>query len=169
MNVISFETAYSLYPWATFEERRSLVNVSTSIRHERAFEKYATRGWTIVRDIPLAEQINRKQTFRMGSRWIDDASSWVIPLDMEGVELPPVFNPYSTPMRNDPVSITNWQMRFDPRGPSKLHHRIIVASVLAWAYCLTDESVIMGLKPRIMMKQVVEKEKDEKRMEIPAM
>ena len=45
MNVITHDTAYSFFPWATFEERRSLICLDGDDIREKAFRKYSDRGW----------------------------------------------------------------------------------------------------------------------------
>jgi hypothetical protein len=157
MNIISFEKAYSLYPWTTFEERRSLINVPVSPHYDQAFEKYSARGWKMIRDPSPTTSIPRE--FRIKSRWIDDRYTWVIPLDLEGVQLSPPLNPHSLQRRPDPVSITNWQMRIDPRSsPTHIHHCVIETDTLAWAYLLGDEISAFYVKSQFV-KRVAEKAK----------
>ncbi|KAI0355447.1 hypothetical protein OH77DRAFT_1424945 [Trametes cingulata] len=51
MNVISYEKAYCLFPWATLEERRSLLSSSCrgrSTRRQAGLDKYARRGFALV-------------------------------------------------------------------------------------------------------------------------
>ena len=56
MNVISYEKAYSLFPQATLEEKRTLVSVSSSGHGRRADEglsKYASRGFDVLYYLPF--------------------------------------------------------------------------------------------------------------------
>ncbi|KAI0650881.1 hypothetical protein C8Q79DRAFT_411333 [Trametes meyenii] len=58
MNVISYEKAYCLFPWATLEARRSLLSSSCRGRskwRESGLLKYANRGFTIISDLDLDE------------------------------------------------------------------------------------------------------------------
>ncbi|KAH9942558.1 hypothetical protein B0H21DRAFT_523328 [Amylocystis lapponica] len=66
MNVISYEKAYALYPRATFEERRSLVCPTDGLPQEPAINKYATRGWEMVRWLLEAQRSKHNRAFRFG-------------------------------------------------------------------------------------------------------
>ncbi|KIM40832.1 hypothetical protein M413DRAFT_40033, partial [Hebeloma cylindrosporum] len=49
MNIITHDKAYSVFPRATFEERRSLVHVKDT--DSTALTKYEERGWQLIQDI----------------------------------------------------------------------------------------------------------------------
>ncbi|KAI0677691.1 hypothetical protein C8Q78DRAFT_1066155 [Trametes maxima] len=54
MNVISYEKAYCLFPWATLEARRSLLSSSCRGRtkwRESGLLKYTNRGFTIISEL----------------------------------------------------------------------------------------------------------------------
>ncbi|EPQ54924.1 hypothetical protein GLOTRDRAFT_25227, partial [Gloeophyllum trabeum ATCC 11539] len=80
MNVISFEKAYSLYPRATFEERRSLIIPCSGPSQTPALEKYDARGWHILPGTPESEQLDDHSAFCSIERWIGDKYTWVIDL-----------------------------------------------------------------------------------------
>lgn len=51
------------------------------------------------------------QAFPVGLRWIGDRHSWVLPLNMEGVEAPIVLRDGVTPpVSRDPCFVTSWEM-----------------------------------------------------------
>lgn len=51
MNIVTYNAAYSLYPYATFEERTSLVVLKVTERTQLALDKYASRGLRILDNI----------------------------------------------------------------------------------------------------------------------
>ncbi|TFK63308.1 hypothetical protein BDN72DRAFT_902536 [Pluteus cervinus] len=84
MNFITHDTAYSLFPYATFEERVALVIKKS--RDERCLDKYRARGWTILNQVPLAEARDPRSDFYSRSRrngttrYVGDKRCWTIPL-----------------------------------------------------------------------------------------
>jgi hypothetical protein len=104
MNLISYECAYSLYPHATFEARRSLAfDPSAAV----ALDKYAQRGWTI----PAMFLPRDKRMFPQRIRHIGDDLCWTVRLDTQGVSPPPPLSPSSTPLAWDPVAHNSWNLR----------------------------------------------------------
>lgn len=79
MNLITYYGAYSLYPRATFDEKRSLICCTRSIDHEIAITKYIDRGWEMQNDITEAEQEDINASFRVEDRWIGDVKTWFLP------------------------------------------------------------------------------------------
>ena len=89
MNFITHDTAYSVYPRATFESLVALV----SPFHDGPFEDtqlyYTAGGGTVLVEPPgtapsyptfLEDLATREPSLLLGGRWIDDSSSWVLPL-----------------------------------------------------------------------------------------
>ncbi|TDL16735.1 hypothetical protein BD410DRAFT_831876 [Rickenella mellea] len=108
MNVITHCAAYSLYPKATFEERRSLVIGDRLNLHRKALEKYASRGYRNVMQLMPDEVASPTSPFRTGERWVGDDVTWVIPLDMTGVKLCPLSR--TTPaLTFDPITLCSWK------------------------------------------------------------
>lgn len=89
INVISFEKAYSLYPKATFDDSRALIIHSDGPSQVPALKKYAERGWKILDGISESEQFDDRSEFSAIVRWIGDRCTWVIDLDMKGIDIPP--------------------------------------------------------------------------------
>ncbi|KAI0340969.1 hypothetical protein BDW22DRAFT_1298945, partial [Trametopsis cervina] len=50
LNVITADTAYAMYPRATFEDMNNLVLVDTTSQ-TAALAKYVRRGWTLIREL----------------------------------------------------------------------------------------------------------------------
>jgi hypothetical protein len=79
MNVITHNKAYSIYPRATFIERRSLVyNRSENSLEGRS--KYEQRGWTQIPFLEAHDYDNPFSSFARGSRRIGDSKCWTIDL-----------------------------------------------------------------------------------------
>ena len=79
MNIITHDKAYSIYPRATFIERRSLVYN----RSENSFEgrsKYESRGWIQLPYLEAYDYDNPFSSFARGSRRLGDRKCWTINL-----------------------------------------------------------------------------------------
>ncbi|KAI0076957.1 hypothetical protein K474DRAFT_1707755 [Panus rudis PR-1116 ss-1] len=98
MNAISYRAAYSLYPLATFDERKALVNMYTDLdeRKQEALEKYKQRGWEMIeyRD----ERKYPEYTLLFGPRMLDDHRIWTMSLDTTGI---PSRNLFKHPAKED--------------------------------------------------------------------
>ncbi|KAI0061818.1 hypothetical protein BV25DRAFT_1805009 [Artomyces pyxidatus] len=103
MNVIGYSTAYALYPRATFESRRALVTPTDGLNQGPPLQKYAGRGWSMVRAADPA--LHAEPSFAPCSRWIDDEKSWVMPLTIDGLSA----HMEGALLEPDPVEITNWR------------------------------------------------------------
>ncbi|TFK65654.1 hypothetical protein BDN72DRAFT_735553, partial [Pluteus cervinus] len=82
MNFVTETTAYSLYPWATFVEKRALAfgdaKKSTKLRR-----KYASRGWNILEFVDQDIQSNKNSDFYIDikygtKRYVGDDHCWII-------------------------------------------------------------------------------------------
>lgn len=90
MNVITHNAGYSFFPWATLQERRSLICLEGSEILDKAFHKYTGRGWTFVtlEDLRLKKKDAPYSSFEVGkqyakdawSRYVGDRWCWKIPL-----------------------------------------------------------------------------------------
>ncbi|KAI0076955.1 hypothetical protein K474DRAFT_1179966 [Panus rudis PR-1116 ss-1] len=99
INAISFNTAYSLFPQATFEQRLALVRnhgcKSINTDHEQKpdhIEKYSKRGWymflsTYMRP-PYPAFDPELFIYLFSSRSLHDHRVWSIPLDRNGISEP---------------------------------------------------------------------------------
>ncbi|KAI0715614.1 hypothetical protein C8T65DRAFT_573015 [Cerioporus squamosus] len=154
MNVISYESAYCLFPRATLEERLTLLSSSSKgIYRNRgeALAKYVERGFNVILTIPA----NSRQfsgpcsAFPLGWRWIDDDISWVVSLDMSGVNLPRPLNSQSSPVEHDPSSITNWHMRYNQTKGAVMHFSLVSSDLLGYSYLIGDQDLLAYL-PRYL-------------------
>ncbi|KDQ52179.1 hypothetical protein JAAARDRAFT_139328 [Jaapia argillacea MUCL 33604] len=136
LNVITFEKAYSLYPRATFEERYALMCASAGPAQEKALEKYADRGWTMISQVSTIEEASTRSPFSTTDRWIDDKFSWTIPLSMSGVVFPHLPALGSPPLLQDPTSMTNWVLRFDDNGKVFVEFDILRRTLLKYQYAI---------------------------------
>jgi hypothetical protein len=80
MNVITPTHAYSLYPFATFIQRRSLVCSTNGSDQKAALQKYRNRGWEMVKSPPVLELVSRKTDFKTRTRYVGDRFCWTIKL-----------------------------------------------------------------------------------------
>ncbi|KAI0083366.1 hypothetical protein BDY19DRAFT_702552 [Irpex rosettiformis] len=109
VNVISWDRAYSLYPRATFEHRKSVV-----LRRQNRqlmysiIEKYGNRGFEFRYTIHDNDIVS-DPAFTSAQRWIGDGHSWVLELSTEGITLPPPITELSKPLTRDPCFLTTWR------------------------------------------------------------
>lgn len=92
MNIIAYNTAYSLYPRSTYENRRALLmrTPAPSDRHYQAIKKYEKRGWKMIQSCSecLHSGQNDLSAFGEMERYIGDKYTWTIPLTVDGVQVP---------------------------------------------------------------------------------
>lgn len=173
MNIITHNAAYSLYPRATFESRLALVCPSPGINQNKAVEKYSSRGWNMIYELPthrpsssLTASLSSPETrdlaasepaFVSGSRWINDGHSWFFPLH------PPLPAPCHVSLySSDRVSpephylkIMNWQLAYpDAKVPPqfifegyvpRMRYCLVKSTLLREVYMLTDELLLTVL------------------------
>ncbi|KAI0684234.1 hypothetical protein C8T65DRAFT_593923 [Cerioporus squamosus] len=164
MNVISYEAAYCLFPYATLEKRITLLSSSTKgVYRKRGEEllKYASRGF----DIILAAPANSagfdapRSAFAPGWRWLDDNLSWVVRLDTFGVALPRNLNRHSEPVLHDPVAISNWYMRYNRGKGAVMQFGIVKSDLLGYRYLIGDQDLIAHLSRYLASKLQAEQER----------
>lgn len=81
MNFISYDTAYSLYPYSTFCDRRSLVWGFISQRERDAAGKYATRGWIVKHHLVKTDYVVLPSELEIKKRTVGDPLCWSFHLD----------------------------------------------------------------------------------------
>ncbi|KAI0706624.1 hypothetical protein C8Q76DRAFT_630230, partial [Earliella scabrosa] len=136
MNVISSNMAYCLFPRATLEERQSLLSCSSKgIYRNRgaALAKYTRRGYQIEFRVPPETFSPQRPTFQLGWRWLDDENSWVLPLDVVGVDL--------SPHGQDPSAICNWRMQYGTNRGAVMHFSVLKSDVLRYRYLISDQDL----------------------------
>lgn len=93
MNMITHNKAYCFFPRATFGEHRRSLEVnpyrsgSDTIRVTKAFEKYKSRGWTIIPYATREDFDGPNAAFPHGLRRVGDSKCWTIPLSPD-IDLP---------------------------------------------------------------------------------
>ena len=147
MNIIAFDAAYSLYPRATFEERRSLSFANLTERDFRALGKYTLRGWSTLSNIWPHELEAAQALFYIGQeRSVTDRFSWVVPLNTTGVELRSRPSALSQPFTWDPVLHNSWGI-VKPHLSSKMYmsYHILKPTIFRYAYLFADLEVIHNM------------------------
>jgi hypothetical protein len=79
MNLITHNKAYSIYPRATFFERRSLTHLHPT-KDFKALLKYENRGWTLVHSFHPKDYASPSSSFAVGPRRLGDKRCWTIDL-----------------------------------------------------------------------------------------
>jgi hypothetical protein len=103
MNVITHDTAYSIYPRATFIERRSLVCKRLESSSEGRV-KYERRGWIQLPYLNAKGFENLPSSFARGPRRLGDRQCWTITL------LPTVD------LQNNYIDSNTWNLHYFGRG-----------------------------------------------------
>ena len=129
MNIISFDRAYSLYPFSTFEDRLGLI---TKIWYgmDKTIDKYEERGWhftlppSVVHSSPRNWRYEQLRKYHRESeslpavlsprpRWTADQYSWVIKLSLDGLEIP-------AGLAGDPCYVSTWSLGRQPYARKQL-------------------------------------------------
>ncbi|KAI0083368.1 hypothetical protein BDY19DRAFT_910652 [Irpex rosettiformis] len=108
LNVISWDRAYSLYPRATFEHRKSVLLLEERSYLTDIIEKYSNRGFEFVHTLDLPT-LKSDPALDSTPRWIGDGHSWILDLPTNGITLPPPISPLSKPLTRDPCYLTTWR------------------------------------------------------------
>ncbi len=86
MNVVAYDKAYSFFPKATFEERRSLRRYREGDpNRDLAMQKYTRRGWSMIG--PSTTQSQPLDAFPVGERYVGDCACWTVQVH-PALELP---------------------------------------------------------------------------------
>ncbi|KAL1711989.1 hypothetical protein EV715DRAFT_297505 [Schizophyllum commune] len=98
MNLITFRSAYSLFPCNTFI-RRTGVRFINDVE-DGPIEKYTRQGWRMRRTVTteMFEEMGRETSVAI--RYVGDSSTWTIDLDKTSAVLP------------DPILLNSWQMHW---------------------------------------------------------
>lgn len=133
MSVISCDTAYSLYPKATFEERTSWIcGTNREPRTIAALNKYHRRGWIVA---PTFFDIEYRQDYHVGEeRHIGDRYCWTIPLDKSQITTYIPLNDGSKPLTCDPVVACSWTLRKTASAGEVFFWKISNFMHLGWVY-----------------------------------
>ena len=105
LNYITWNKAVSLYPYATFEQRRSLI-LRENLRFPVALEKYLARGFTFQRSLTTGEAMS-PGPFQAGPRYVGDKKTWILQLETQSI--PSASIPASRRLYN-PETIHSWDL-----------------------------------------------------------
>ncbi len=106
-----------------------------------------------------SRRVSTKPSFRMGWRWIDDGSSWVLPLSQTGVSPPSAANASTPPLTHDPVAVCNWEVRYHPARGAVMHFEVAAGKVLRYRYLVTDDLLLGYLAKALSARMRIEEEK----------
>ena len=158
MNVITYETAYCLFPLATVESHRSLLSWSSqgrSTRRKDGLIKYTKRGFSMEHYLQSSEIIPPipKMPFILGPRWLGDPDTWVIKLNTNRISHPPRENPFSPGIIHDPVTLSSFSMRYDPEDGAIMTFSVVENPTLKYSYVLGDEDLVDHLNRVLAFKE----------------
>ena len=105
LNYITWNKAVSLYPYATFEQRRSLI-LSENLSFPPAQAKYLARGFTF-QDILTPDEARSPGPFQAGPRYVGDKKTRILQLETESI--PSKSIPASRQVY-DPEMIHSWDL-----------------------------------------------------------
>lgn len=169
MNFITWNAVFSLYPYATFEQRHSLrTKAKDDERIAGALAKYAARGYRIVPTVYPHEE--RSSAFFVGdTRWPGDAHCWTIRLNTAGVTRPGALSPASGPaLTFNPVEQNSWaidRVTQTARGVQKstlaLCYGPVTSPVFRFSYVIADPDHIK------MIRSFTEAQEEVERMKCP--
>lgn len=126
---------------------------------------------------PAAGAAQRKPwpAFRVGWRWIDDSASWVLPLPLTGIALPPAANTTTPVLTHDPVAVCNWEVRYPvpARGHGRarhdpgavMHFEVATGKVLRYRYLVTDADLLTFLGRELSARARAEDLKEDAELE----
>lgn len=138
MNIITHDTAYSLYPHGTFEQKRSLIISTEGSKQDAARTKYVARGWKMVKDLTLEEAMNPKSAFAQGDRYVGDSKCWKIPI-LPRLDLPESF-----------METNTWKLTYRNNLESAMSFKILVIDSLRYSYLVVDKSLQEYLTPALL-------------------
>jgi len=132
MNFITHEKAYSLYPRATFEERRSLKFLLRTAARDKAYTKYTERGWKMLDGIAGEDFHDSKSSLARGSRHVGDSKTWTIPI------LPKIDTSFGEGL----TETNSWSLRYDHNLIPHLDFSLLISSQLQYCYLVLGQSLI---------------------------
>ncbi|EIW78038.1 hypothetical protein CONPUDRAFT_168000 [Coniophora puteana RWD-64-598 SS2] len=149
MNIIAFDCAYSLYPVATYEERKSLLTIDQGV--VGPVEKYTERGWEFCKtDVEDAKDIGSKPSlwYPGVERSVQDRYTWRVPLDVTGVaqRSPPSVSSKAVPW--DPMVSNTWKMiyvKFFGRLAMGVSCVMVKSITFRYDYFLSDETLVKAM------------------------
>lgn len=144
MNLISYDSAISLFPKATFEDRRAVSFDCSRDAEKLALQKYTNRGWKIGPNI-LPFEASGEAPFYVGThRWVNDDKSWIVPLDMIGITMPVALSESSRPLTWDPIIHNSFRLeKFEEE--LTVSYSKAESSILRYPYLVADGTFLQLL------------------------
>lgn len=154
MNVISYMYAYALYPFVTFAEQQTVAVLQSGRRIrsyendsiQRAYAKYADRGWSTTLAPSSTNALRSKSEFRDSARSVGDSACWVISLTP--VQHAISLEDYDSTPLVDPVRANSWYIILRESGQTqigyKVHQRIANNREDAYAFTFPSASFTAG-------------------------
>lgn len=141
MNIITYEKAYCLFPYATLEERRALIVATDGPGQGPAMEKYRERGWEMLLSLSSRERNSRDPSIPFGFRFLGDRHTWTLPLDLNGVALPRAINSGSSALSHDPAIATSWVFKYVPDDGGDVDFKSVEDDRLLYTHLVHDNSI----------------------------
>lgn len=139
MNIITHDKAYSLYPKATLEERRSLMYSTEGLKQDSARKKYKKRGWSMVERLTVEELQDPVSAFTPGHRYVGDSKCWTIPLSSPPLmDLPEGF-----------IETNTWALKYDFDLLPIMSFKVLLTNCLNYSYLVVDEELAQYIYPMI--------------------
>ncbi|KAJ8462335.1 hypothetical protein ONZ51_g10967 [Trametes cubensis] len=146
MNVISYNKAYCLFPYATLEEHISFHCAAPSqpAPSQPAWVSAVPPTFTLV-DMPRYDPLPTSRRHRLyphAPRWLGDSHTWTVPLDMRQI-LPPIQpNPYCPLRTQDPVGLSGFSLQYNTINRSILvQFSVITSAALHLPFAVGDKDM----------------------------
>ncbi|KAI0782546.1 hypothetical protein C8Q75DRAFT_727557 [Abortiporus biennis] len=154
MNVISYNTAYCLFPIITLEDRLSIECPTSGPSQRKSIDKYWKRGFTMVdKAVSLTMHnynVGDNAPFRVGPRYMGDGLSWTIPLETHELGDIKPFTPNSTALTDDPVAASNWIVAYDESIGGQMMFKTFHDKSLAFKYVASDPEGFEVINSKIL-------------------
>ncbi|KAF9003840.1 cytochrome P450 [Hymenopellis radicata] len=138
MNIITYNRVYSLYPKATFEERRGLIVTQSQSRpgsvesNQYGLQKYRDRGWTLS---SVTENHAPKSDFRPGLRWVGDGRC--LSLHLPPIEGAGLFETTEAPSSIPTLEHSSWTVKPSRPGANTVDFDVHVLSLGDFRYAFS--------------------------------
>ncbi len=137
MNLITYDRVYSLYPKATFEERRGLIVTQSSFRgsdesNQYGLQKYRDRGWTLS---SVTENHVPKSDLRPGLRWVGDGRC--LSLRLAPIEGDGLFETTEAPSSIPTLQYSSWTVKPSRFGANTVDFDVRVLSLGDFRYAFS--------------------------------
>ncbi|EIM84863.1 uncharacterized protein STEHIDRAFT_61050 [Stereum hirsutum FP-91666 SS1] len=161
MNLISFDTAYSLYPRATFKERRMQLMREITPEEVKAISKYGRRGFQIAATYLWPYAGSDPCLVLDTVRNVNDRFTWRVALDTTGVDPRSKLTPTSNVMKTDPVVQNTWEMCHLRGDNLTITYFAVKSTLLRYNYVVAENDYLLQLVNWLRVQGFYEHEKVE--------